>query len=200
MSGAPDYHGWTHRSKEDGGTDPIPGLVADPIDFSYITQEGDQTDPLPSGAEYNPVAIGPMTEAYTTDPSVLLPDLDNGWIEVLKKGFYIAASDVAGWDNWSGGGTDVLDAVKGSAVLWQGPGIDDRDQVSGLKPPTGTSGVPDSDSTTVSMNVLRSTIGQHVNFTIFQYSGVDALIATATLWVARLRHFDSSEGTFYFPS
>jgi hypothetical protein len=61
---APDYHGWTHRPKSEGGTDPIPVVAAG--DLKWATAVMFQTATAKSGSWYYPS----FTDVGTNDTGI----------------------------------------------------------------------------------------------------------------------------------
>lgn len=186
------------------------------VEYAYISQILDQEDPIPTDVDDSVFAYGPATEGFTSDETILWPNLAGGEIilnaesagndpNTASSGYCVlATSSVAGWDNWSGGATEVLDAVKGCGFVWNCPTIDQRQEVVNLQPASGTAGVPDSQSVCADMNIVQSGSGLHNIYPLLvQYSGVDAIITQMSLFVAVLRPYtfqsDPSFGKWFIP-
>jgi hypothetical protein len=127
MSGIP-YHAWTHRPKEQGGTDPIPvtPAVAAPIEwYAAVSTTNLDADDNPTKLVYSF-----LSGTYDTGPPTF--DIVSGNIAIAKDGFYmmshypynsnrssypghlseldiwslnVAGTAPFGWHPWSGAGS-----------------------------------------------------------------------------------------------
>lgn len=167
------------------------GVVA----FAYMGMILNQDDPFPTDTDDTPTHYGTWNEGFTSDENILYPDLTNGIIYLgtegsypgdinfSSPGYYVASTTVAGWDNWTGPGTQVLDAIKGCGMVWDGR-IDNRDESVILQPASGLAGVPDSQSiATDSAIVGPSTNEGRIYPIVAQYSGVDAAWTQVEMFV-----------------
>src|SRR5262245_44393395 len=107
----PQMHGRTHCP---GGSDPIPtacmpGVVA----YAMVSSVSNQTAGLAPDVlgDYN---NWPLTDGYSSDPSILEPDDTAIGIRVHEPGFIIATCRALGWNRWSGSGAEVFNSAKGS--------------------------------------------------------------------------------------
>ena len=149
------------------------------------------------------------------------PDLDTGHIILNAEsegtddggpssnpGLYIGSFHVSGWRNYSGGGTTVLGATKGCAVIFCCDVTPDGvNAYHTLKPPTGLgpgNTETDNDTLSIAMNVVQfSDVFHHFSGQLYQFSAVNAGFANATLFCARLAAYeydtDPYFGKWFFP-
>lgn len=93
MSPGPNYHGWTHRPKAQGGTDPIPGVttsawarIAKGFDAANQTINNNTNTDLTFNHDYN-MGSGESGEGYFT------PNGTTG-LNILAHGIYILTAEV----------------------------------------------------------------------------------------------------------
>lgn len=91
------YHGWTHMSKAEGGTDPIPGAAGFVWARRYNWDEADQS--IPDGVE-----TMVLLDSFATSDAATFAVYDSGdehGIEVLADGLYALLVRLW-WDEWPG--------------------------------------------------------------------------------------------------
>ena len=84
-----EYHGWTHRPKSEGGTDPIPGFA-----FARVAYTNTHTIASSLGSYTVIGGATPVNNSESVDSGDLTAQADG--IHASKAGVYL----VSGWSLW----------------------------------------------------------------------------------------------------
>lgn len=170
----PEYHGWTHAPKAQGGTDPIPG--GDVSAWAWMERSTDLSTP-----NNTPKTVVAYDDSGTSDASVLEVDETNGMIFIHQPGIYLIAAD-ASWTAsitncfgqvWSN--ADFLPALTSSYI--------GHFQDFGNNGAIGIMGFGITDDVNASNDIST---GPYTYLTVTQNSGSGATLNVAHLQIARV--------------
>lgn len=183
------------------------------VAYAWISQQNNQDDPIPTDSSLPVSDIGAMTDGFSSDPSILYPDLATGVIYLSDinfspassahntPGYYIAHANVFGWDVYTGVADTVCDAAKGTGVTWQCSNLDGKSEVMNIDPACGTGCalIAGTESVMSDAAIVSAASNNNVFQVLAQCSGVDAAISSASLYVALIQDYPTATGVYYTP-
>lgn len=215
----PDYHAWTHRPKELGGTDPLILLPAFKPAAAYIRSE---ILTIPSGASTGHVLSDDFdfstAEQYDADASLDFGGTGNN-IQILKPGIYSVVVGSRWGQGWVGGAglnaesismliDDVIGYAGGGTELWWdvnnfSAGSQDRTEFvpwsnSAVIP--GPYYIPDSDASVrleMHRTIVVVSLEDPISFEIRGWASTTApafveQVLKISLFVNKLAHFEAA--------
>lgn len=109
----PEYHGWTHRPREQGGTDPIPGLSTG-LSFCYAQKSATSSGSV-SSSSFAVANYGAST-TFKTNDSTIFPSIYHDTGKTPEYGIRLLANYLYRVENWVWIAGDIADGAH--AVSW----------------------------------------------------------------------------------
>jgi hypothetical protein len=179
---------------------PSPVTTGFEIAWAWMSSVLNQDSPILNNTETILHNVSPATDCFASNSEYLYPDLDQGviWLSDINfdpinssrntTGLYLVHVIVEGWDQYTGSGSTVENAIKGCGYAIDASNIDGLGSVMQQYPASGANVLPsDRMSHYTGMTGIQTAASNDIFAIAAQSSGVSASIGGWYLYVALLQ-------------